>query len=73
MGLFVIPVNYDKSSIKEYLEACVANIQLYLDYPDADYLIEGFAKTQIEQAIEKIKEKKNIDKNKQSCLNTSNE
>ena len=64
MGLFCLPKNLEGTSSKDYLEACIRNIELYFCYPDADYLIEGFAKTQIEQAIEKIKEEKNIDKNK---------
>jgi hypothetical protein len=61
MGLFHLPENLDNPSIEDYLNCCIANIELYKTYPDAEYLIEGFALSHLQLAIDKMKKNKNID------------
>ena len=55
MGLFCLNT---EDTIDGYLDACVRNIQMYREDNELDYLISGFASSQLEEAMKLMYESK---------------
>lgn len=55
MGLFCLPKDLKDPTPEQLVDAAIANLKLWKECPDRDYLIYSFAMKQLNEAMTKLR------------------